>query len=81
MDSIGAKVDDIALIVNNNHHFRVNPFESRIPYYKSIKYCPGDYDNELNLLPKVRHLELSHHLGILQLLSSSLLLSLLSLLS
>ena len=63
LDSIGAKENDIKLIVNNNHHFRVNPFEARIPYYKSIKYCPDDYDDSLNLLPNVRHLELSHHLA------------------
>lgn len=63
LKAIGANENDIHTVVSNNHHFRVIPFEKRIPFYKSIKYVPQDYDTSLNLLPNARHYELSHHLA------------------
>lgn len=36
--SIGASVEDISVVVSNNHHFRVIPFEKQIPFYSSLNY-------------------------------------------
>lgn len=63
LQTIGATVADIDRVVTNNHHFRVIPFEKRIPFYKNLNYVPEDYNNPLNLLPNAKHHELSHHLA------------------
>jgi len=63
LETIGANKDDILSVVSNNHHFRVLPFEKRIPFYKSLKYIPSDYMDDFNLLAHVPHMELSHHLA------------------
>lgn len=63
LDSIHASIDDIQLIVSNNHHFRVLPFEKRIPFSNAINYIPNEYSHELNLLSNIKHIELSHHLA------------------
>jgi carbamoyltransferase len=63
LQSIGANIEDIAMVVSNNHHYRVLPFERRLPLYKNIKYTPLDYSDPTNLLPDAQHLELSHHMA------------------
>lgn len=63
LQSIGASKEDIVSVVSNNHHFRVLPFEKRMPFYKSIKYIPSDYMDEYNLLNHASKMELSHHLA------------------
>ena len=63
MDLIGAKLSDIEVVVSNNHHYRVHPFEKRLPFLQAVKYVPEDYSNELNLIPDAKHFELSHHLA------------------
>lgn len=50
-------------MVSNNHHFRVAPFEKRIPWAVSLGACPESYASEENLLPGAAHAELSHHLA------------------
>ena len=61
--SIDASVSDVSLVVSNNHHHRVLPFEKRVPFAVAQNYVPADFDNALNLLPGAKHLELSHHLA------------------
>lgn len=63
LESIGGRADDVELVVSNNHHFRVRPFERRLPFAASINSVPPSYLDECNLLPKARHMELSHHLA------------------
>jgi carbamoyltransferase len=63
LDYIGANADDIHTVVSNNHHFRVLPFEKRIPWAVATKAVPADYADTLNLLAGAKHLELSHHLA------------------
>lgn len=58
-----AEESDVHTVVSNNHHFRVLPFERRVPWAVATNYVPADYADRLNLLPAARHLELSHHLA------------------
>ena len=61
--SIDASVHDVGLVVSNNHHHRVLPFERRLPFASAMHYVPRDYDDLMNLVPNAQHMELSHHLA------------------
>ncbi len=61
--SIGASIEDVIIVVSNNHHYRVLPFERRLPFSNAINYTPNDYMSVNNLLPNAKHYELSHHLA------------------
>ena len=63
LDYLDASIDDVALVVSNNHHFRVHPFEKRLPFAAAVKYVPNDYLDQYNLLHNAKHMELSHHLA------------------
>lgn len=63
LKSVGGRLKDVELIVQNNHHFRVNPFEKRLPFASSINYVPSSYLDDYNLVPKAKCLEISHHLA------------------
>ena len=63
LDYVGATVDDVALVVSNNHHYRVKPFEKRSIFAGSLGYIPKNYLHESNLLPSAKHMEISHHLA------------------
>lgn len=63
LDSIGARLEDVRLVVSNNHHCRVAPFEKRVPWAVAQGACPESYASEENLLPGAAHAELSHHLA------------------
>lgn len=63
LDSIGARLEDVRLVVSNNHHFRVAPFEKKVPWAVAQGSCPESYASEGNLLPGAAHAELSHHLA------------------
>ena len=63
LDYVGASIDDVSLVVSNNHHYRVLPFEKRAPFASSLGYIPKSYLDDSNLLPLARHMELSHHLA------------------
>ena len=63
LNYIGATVNDVDIVVSNNHHHRVLPYEKRLPFYEKLNYCPRDYLDPLNLFPGAKHLELSHHLA------------------
>lgn len=61
--SVGASVEDIACVVSNNHHYRVLPFERKVPYYSALNYIPQDFSDVDNLLAGKKQIELSHHLA------------------
>lgn len=63
LESLGASIDDITTVISNNHHYRVQPFEKRLPFSSKMRYTPNSYLHDHNLLPKSKHLELSHHLA------------------
>ena len=63
LESVGAKLQDVACVVSNNHHFRVLPFEQRVDFNKALNYIPSEYDDEYNLFPDAEKMELSHHLA------------------
>jgi len=63
LQAVGATVGDVATVVSNNHHFRVLPFERRLPFANALGYTPMEYLDPSNLLPNAQHFELSHHLA------------------
>lgn len=63
LEYLGASISDIAVVVSNNHHYRVLSFEKRLPFASALNYVPSDYLKESNLLPNAKHFELSHHLA------------------
>eukprot|EP01039_Chlorochromonas_danica_P005830 gene5830-6420_t len=63
LQSLGRHLDEIELVVVNNHHFRVFPFERRLPFAIANHYLPKSYQSLYNLIPHAKHIELSHHLA------------------
>lgn len=63
LSSVGASLADVRLVVSNNHHHRVAPFEERIPWAVATGVYPESYGSAENLLPEAAHVELSHHLA------------------
>lgn len=63
LDSIGSSLEDVRLVVSNNHHHRVAPFERRIPWSVAMGIYSESYGTEENLIPGATHTELSHHLA------------------
>lgn len=64
LNSVGAKLQDVKVVVSNNHHFRVAPYEKRVAFNHAMKYNVGEgHTDELNLLSSAKHYELSHHLA------------------
>lgn len=55
--------ENIKLIIHNNHHFRIKPFESRLKFQVSLGYVPKSYICKWNLLSKYNKIEVSHHLA------------------
>lgn len=41
LDYIQADMEDIHTVVSNNHHFRVRPFEVRLPFALAMNSVPG----------------------------------------
>ncbi|CAM9869617.1 unnamed protein product, partial [Phaeothamnion confervicola] len=63
LEALGASVDDVELVVSNNHHHRIAPFEERLPWAVSMGHYPRSALDDANLLPHAVHAELSHHLA------------------
>ncbi|CAB1118329.1 unnamed protein product [Ectocarpus sp. CCAP 1310/34] len=61
--SVGGSLEDVRLVVSNNHHHRVAPFEERVPWAVAQGTYPASYASEENLVPGAAHAELSHHLA------------------
>ena len=55
--SVGAGLDDVALVVVNNHHFRIAPHEARLPFNVAIGAAPSSSLDPANLLSHVPRLE------------------------
>lgn len=78
-DQYSTNIDDVAsriqYVIANNHHFRIRPFEARLPFQVGQGYIPASYMSPWNLIgsdvPFLRHriaknskkVELSHHLA------------------
>ena len=60
---IGADILDIKTVVNQNHHYRVNPYEHRLPFATALNYENQDNLRTANLLSHAKRYELSHHLA------------------
>jgi len=64
LEAVGGTLDDVCLVVQNNHHHRIGDFEARLPFAVAMQHYPGEYLEADNLLTGVvRKLELSHHLA------------------
>ena len=63
LESIGSSLENVRLVVSNNHHHRVAPFERRIPWSVAMGTYPESYGTAENLIPGATHTELSHHLA------------------
>eukprot|EP01031_Cornospumella_fuschlensis_P029108 gene29108-35128_t len=63
LESVGGTYSDIELVVSNNHHFRVLPYERRLTFATAIKSAPADFLDKYNSFPDKEQIELSHHLA------------------
>lgn len=63
LDSVGATREDLALVVANNHLFRIDRFHETVAWDTALYSYRGSYVSPFNLLPGVPRLELSHHLA------------------
>lgn len=64
LEAVGGTLEDVCLVVQNNHHHRIGDFEARLPFAVAMQHYPDEYLEADNLLPGVvRKLELSHHLA------------------
>lgn len=71
LDQITQSITDV---VANNHHFRIGPYEARLPLQIALRYAPASAFSPWNLLaspsapapqlaPHAKKYELSHHLA------------------
>ena len=49
----GYSLRDVVLVVQNNHHHRIAPFEARLPFAVGAQHYPPEYLDSENLLPEV----------------------------
>lgn len=63
LEQHGVAIEDIALVVANNHLFRIRPFEERLAFGCALHQHPPSALRASNLFPGVAKHELSHHLA------------------
>lgn len=70
LDQVGATIDDVALVVQNNHLFAIGPFEVQLPYYVGQDIQPATALERANFAvypgstwSAERTHEISHHLA------------------
>lgn len=63
LDAVGATREDLALVVANNHLFRIDRFHETVAWDTALYSYRESYVSPFNLLPGVPRLELSHHLA------------------
>jgi len=63
LESVGAELADIGLVVANNHLFRIDRFHETLAWATALYQYRESYLAPTNLLPGVERLELSHHLA------------------
>lgn len=61
--AVGATREDLALVVANNHLFRIDRYEATLPFAVALHQARETCLDPHNLLPGVPRLELSHHLA------------------
>uniref|UniRef100_A0A0G4FTF1 Carbamoyltransferase n=1 Tax=Chromera velia CCMP2878 TaxID=1169474 RepID=A0A0G4FTF1_9ALVE len=63
LDRVGASLSDVGLVVQNNHHHRIAPFEKRLPWAVSQGLYDPTFLDPHNLLGHAPRVEVSHHLA------------------
>lgn len=63
LEQTGVALQDIGMVVANNHLFRIRPFEQSLPFAVALHQQPPSALRDSNLLPAVAKHELSHHLA------------------
>lgn len=66
LEQTGVTLNDIELVVENCHLFRIDEFEPRLPFTVGQHYYPASYLHPLNLADAscpVRKIEIPHHLA------------------
>ena len=63
LESCGVGLEDLGLVVCNNHLFRIAPFEETLPWAAALHQYRPSHLHETNLLPGLPRHELSHHLA------------------
>ncbi|MDP7062363.1 MAG: carbamoyltransferase C-terminal domain-containing protein [Planctomycetota bacterium] len=63
LESVGATLDDVALVAANNHLFRIDRFHRTLKWDTALFSYQESYVSPYNLLPGVKRLELSHHMA------------------
>lgn len=63
LEACGRSLDEIGLVVANNHLFRIRPFEQHLAFACALHQQPPSALRDSNLFPGVPKHELSHHLA------------------
>lgn len=63
LEQCQVSLEDIELVVANNHLFRIDAFESTLHWAQSLNQYSPSYLDPHNLLPGIEKHELSHHLA------------------
>ncbi|MDA0666937.1 MAG: hypothetical protein O3A95_04075 [Planctomycetota bacterium] len=63
LETVGATREDLALVVANNHLFRIDRFHETIAWDTALYSYRESYVSPFNLLPGVKRLEVSHHMA------------------
>ena len=66
LSAIHHDLSDVQYVVQQNHHWRITPFEARLPWAVALDHYPPSYLEETSLfpdLPPTQKHELSHHLA------------------
>ena len=66
LDQTGMTPDDIGLVVENCHLFRIDAFEPRLPFTVGQHYYPASYLDELNFVAgrtPAAKIEITHHMA------------------
>lgn len=63
LEATGRNLEEIGLVVANNHLFRIRPFEQHLNFACALHQQPPSALRDSNLFPAVAKHELSHHLA------------------
>jgi carbamoyltransferase len=63
LEGAGIGLEDLDLVVANNHLFRIRAFEQTLPWASALHQYVPSYVSKFSLLPGVEKHELSHHLA------------------
>ncbi|GJQ12266.1 hypothetical protein GpartN1_g4057.t1 [Galdieria partita] len=60
---LGIAIEDVDLVVQNNHHYSIGAFEEKLPWTSQMNYYPRQYLSPYNLFLGIPKVEISHHLA------------------